>query len=76
MPMPEPLIKISPVYLSGTPVFSGTHVPVQNLFDYLHESDLQSVLDGLPGVSRDHALAVIQLASDAVVRPASTKRAA
>jgi uncharacterized protein DUF433 len=31
--LPEPLITVSPEYLSGAPVFTGTRVPVQALFD-------------------------------------------
>ena len=33
--LPEPLITISLEYLSGAPVFTGTRVPVQALFDYI-----------------------------------------
>jgi uncharacterized protein (DUF433 family) len=35
MPLPDPLVTVSPQRLSGTPVFAGTRVPVQALFDYL-----------------------------------------
>jgi uncharacterized protein (DUF433 family) len=35
MPLPHPLITISADHLSGIPVFTGTRVPVQVLFDYL-----------------------------------------
>ena len=35
MDLPDPLISISPDYLSGAPRFSGTRVPVQALFDYI-----------------------------------------
>ena len=35
MSLPDPLITVSPARLSGTPVFSGTRVPLQALFDYL-----------------------------------------
>lgn len=33
--LPEPLITVSPEYLGGEPVFTGTRVPVQALFDYV-----------------------------------------
>ena len=43
--------------MSGAPCFAGTRVPVKNLFDYLEGGDtLGEFLDGLPGVTRDHAL--------------------
>jgi Protein of unknown function (DUF433) len=35
MPLPDPLITAPSDRLSGAPVFAGTRVPVQNLFDYL-----------------------------------------
>ena len=35
MDLPDPLITISPDYLSGAPIFTGTRVPVQALFDYI-----------------------------------------
>jgi hypothetical protein len=39
MDLPEPLITISPDYLSGAPIFTGTRVPVQALFDYIEGGD-------------------------------------
>lgn len=71
MPLPDPLITVSPEYLSGTPVFTGTRVPVQALFDYLEEGRLNEFLDGFPSVSRDHAIAVIKLAADSVQKSAN-----
>jgi uncharacterized protein (DUF433 family) len=45
---PEPLITISPEYLSGAPVFAGTCVPVQAL-DHIEGGDpLDEFLGGLP----------------------------
>ena len=32
-------ITVSPDILSGVPVFTGTRVPVKNLFDYLEAGD-------------------------------------
>jgi len=63
MPVPQPLITISADYLSGTPVFTGTRVPVKTLFDYLQAGDpLDAFLKQFPDVERDHAVAVIKLA--------------
>ena len=70
MPLPDPLITISPDYLSGTPVFTGTRVPVQALFDYLEEGRLGEFLEGFPSVSREHAAAVVRLAARRVLEPA------
>lgn len=68
MALPEPLITVSADYLSGAPVFSGTRVPVQALFDYIEGGDpLDEFLADYPNVSREHAVAVLELARQAVV---------
>ena len=55
------LINRSKDILGGTPVFAGTRVPVQTLFDYLEESDtLDEFLDDFPAVSREHAIKVLE----------------
>jgi uncharacterized protein (DUF433 family) len=55
------LINRSEDILGGTPVFAGTRVPVQTLFDYLEEGDsLDEFLDDFPAVSRDHAIKVLE----------------
>jgi uncharacterized protein (DUF433 family) len=49
----EPLITVSPEYLGGEPVFTGTRVPVQALFDYIEGGDpLDEFLDDFPNVTR------------------------
>ena len=68
MTVPEPLITTSPGRLSGTPVFAGTRVPVQTLVDYLEAGDsLDEFLADFPSVSRDHAIAVLELAKSALL---------
>jgi len=55
------LINRSEDILGGTPVFAGTRVPVQTLFDYLEEGDsLDEFLDDFPAVSREHAIKVLE----------------
>lgn len=50
-----------PEIMHGTPVFEGTRVPVQTLFDYLEEGDtLEGFLEGFPAVSRDSAVRVLE----------------
>lgn len=47
--------------LGGTPVFRGTRVPVQTLFDYLEGGEsLEDFLEGLPTVSREMAIASLE----------------
>jgi uncharacterized protein (DUF433 family) len=46
-----------PETMHGVPVFRGTRVPVQTLFDYLEGGDtLEDFLQGFPTVSRALAL--------------------
>lgn len=71
MPVPEPLITMSPERLSGTPVFAGTRVPVQTLIEYLEAGDaLEDFLRDFPSVSREHAVAVLELAKSALLAKA------
>lgn len=71
MSLPDPLITTSPKRLSGTPVFAGTRVPVQTLVDYLKEGDsLDDFLADFPSVSREHAIAVLELAKSALLAKA------
>lgn len=47
--------------MHGTPVFSGTRVPIQTLFDYLEGGEtLEDFLEGFPSVLRDAALRVLE----------------
>jgi len=71
-PLPDPLITTSAERLGGTPVFAGTRVPVQSLIDYLEAGHpLDQFLDEFPAVSREHAVAVLELAKRALITPAA-----
>ncbi len=51
--------------LGGTPVFSGTRVPIQTLFDYLEGGEtLEDFLKGFPTVTREAAVAALEEAKD------------
>ncbi|RYE18218.1 MAG: DUF433 domain-containing protein, partial [Sphingobacteriaceae bacterium] len=53
--------------MSGTAVFAGTRVPVQNLFDYIEGGeDLAEFLDDFPSVSKEDALAVLEMAKKSI----------
>ena len=69
MTMPIPAVVHSdPEIMSGTPIFVGTRVPVETLFDYLeHGHPLDEFLDDFPTVSRVQAIAAIELAREAVI---------
>jgi uncharacterized protein (DUF433 family) len=54
-----------PEIMSGAPVFPGTRVMVQTLFDYLEGGDsLEDFLDGYPTVSRALAIQALEEAKD------------
>jgi uncharacterized protein (DUF433 family) len=59
--MKKKLITISPDIMSGTPVFAGTRVPVQNLIDYLEGGEtIDDFLDGFPTVKKRQVIAVLE----------------
>ena len=61
--MSNSLITISPEIMGGTPVFAGTRVPVQTLFEYLEAGDtIDDFLDGFPTVTREHVIALLETA--------------
>ena len=55
------LVEVDPEKMSGTPVFTGTRVPIKHLFDYLEGGDtLEIFLDDFPTVTRDQVLGVLE----------------
>ena len=55
------LVVSNPGILGGTPVFRGTRLPVQTLFDYLADGlSLDYFLETFEGVSRDQAQRVLR----------------
>jgi uncharacterized protein (DUF433 family) len=57
------VVRSAPDILGGTPVFVGTRVPVQSLFDYLEGGEtLDEFLRQFPSVRRDQAIAALDLA--------------
>ena len=56
------LVHSDPDIMGGTPVFVGTRVPVESLFDHLKAGDsIEVFLDGFPSVKREQVLAVLKL---------------
>ena len=65
--MPDALsvVHSDPRISGGAPVFRGTRVPVRSLFDYLEGGEtLDQFLDQFPSVSKQQALAALDLARD------------
>jgi uncharacterized protein (DUF433 family) len=61
--MQTDVVNIDPEILGGTPVFRGTRVSIENLFDYLKGGEtLYEFLDQFPAVNREQAIAVLQIA--------------
>ena len=57
------VVTISPDIQSGEPVFTGSRVPVKNLFDYIKGGDtIDDFLEGFPSVSREQVLELLTLA--------------
>ena len=73
---PKPAVVHSdPEILGGTPVFVGTRVPVKSLFDHLEAGDsLDVFLESFPSVSREQAVAALELARSMTEAHAATAR--
>ena len=72
-PENESVVHSHPGILGGTPVFKGTRVPVQALFDYMEAGDpLERFLDHFPSVTRDQAVAALEEAAGLLGRAASS----
>ena len=56
--------------LGGTPVFVGTRVPVQSLFDHLEAGDsIDDFLEGFPSVRREQVIAVLEASRKEILQP-------
>jgi|GEM_PF-353081 len=65
---PDSVIVSDPEVMGGTPVFTGTRVPVECLIHHLSAGDaLDDFLDGFPGVSRSQAEGFLRIAFNAAV---------
>ena len=64
----DAVIVKNPKILGGTPVFRGTRVPFQALLDYLEGGhSLEEFLDDFPTVTREAAIAALELAKSSLV---------
>jgi uncharacterized protein (DUF433 family) len=62
------LVEVDPEKLSGTPVFMGTRVPINHLFEYLEGGEtLDEFLRQFPSVARDQALGVLELSKESLL---------
>ena len=73
MSMKPQVIHSDPDILGGTPVFIGTRVPVKTLMDYLEAGErLDEFLDHFPSVTREQAVAALELATEMLTTYAHT----
>ena len=58
-------IEVNPQKMSGTPVFRGTRVPIQNLFDCLEDGEaIDEFLDQFPTVTREQVNQILELSKE------------
>ena len=67
----ETVMHSDPEILGGTPVFVGTRVPAQSLFDHLEAGDsIEEFLQGFPSVKREQVIAVLEASRLQIIQPA------
>jgi uncharacterized protein (DUF433 family) len=60
--MQNSAINIDKDILGGTPVFSGTRVPIKNLFDYLETGDsIEAFLEDFESVKREQVVKILEM---------------
>ena len=73
--MKLPVVHCDPEILGGTPVFVGTRVPFQALFDYFEAGDpLDEFLIDFPTVTREQAVTALEQAKEALLANACPPR--
>ncbi|MBA3256173.1 MAG: DUF433 domain-containing protein [Pyrinomonadaceae bacterium] len=62
------LVEVNPKKMSGVPVFTGTRVPINHLFEYLESGEtLPEFLRQFPSVTREQALGVLELSKESLL---------
>ncbi len=66
----HPIITRDPEIMGGTPVFSGSRVPIKTLFDYLQGGySLPEFLDDFPSVRQEQAVELLDFVRQLLVGP-------
>jgi len=56
--------------MGGTPVFNGTRVPVQTLFDYIEgDETIEAFLDDFPTVTKEQVIQLLQYLKKQALNP-------
>jgi uncharacterized protein (DUF433 family) len=59
------IIEVNAKKMSGTPVFRGTRVPIQNFFDCLEDGEtLEQFREQFPTVTREQVSGVLELSKE------------
>ena len=62
--MEQPFVSIDPELMGGTPVFSGTRVPIKTLVEHLEAGDtIDEFLEGFPTVARAQVIEFLEAAA-------------
>ena len=62
------VVNMDPERMSGAPCFTGSRVPIAHLFEYLESGEtLDEFLDQFPTVSREQALAALELSKESLL---------
>ena len=66
--MKSEYITVDPEICGGTPVFTGTRVFIETLFDYLENGDsISQFMDDFPSVKKEQIESILELAKMAIV---------
>lgn len=64
------VIQIDPEVMGGTPVFRGTRVPIQTLFDYIEGEDtIEEFLEDFPSVTKKQVLQLLEQLKNQALKP-------
>ncbi|MBE9111130.1 DUF433 domain-containing protein [Nodosilinea sp. LEGE 07298] len=64
------VVSMSPEVMGGTPVFAGTRVPLETLFDYLKAGEsIDDFLEGFPTVTREQVVGLLEEAGQKFINP-------
>ncbi len=55
-------ISINAEVMDGVPVFKGTRVPIENLFQWLETETMEEFLENFPTVSKEQVVQVLEAA--------------
>lgn len=70
--MKTKIITSSPDIMGGTPVFTGTRVPIQTMMEYLEAGDsVDDFLDGFPTVKKKQVIAFLEEAKRRMLKKAA-----